>query len=59
MTANYGDITKQILKTKLQNNCRLLCPNNMGILITLMELGATVCIPNGELVFRVSCTDIL
>ena len=50
ITANYGDITKQNTKDKITKQLQAIIPNQHAgdFNQALMELGATVCIPNGE-----------
>ena len=50
MTANYGDITKQNTKDEITKQLQAIMPKQHAgdFNQALMELGATVCIPNGE-----------
>ncbi len=50
ITANYGDITKQSAKEEITKQLQAIIPKQHAgdFNQALMELGATVCIPNGD-----------
>lgn len=48
ITANKGDITERKVKSEIEERVRAMLPKRVGDFNqALMELGATVCIPNG------------
>lgn len=49
VAGSYDDITKQSVKKQVEDDLRLVMPNRPGDFNqALMELGATVCLPNGR-----------
>ena len=50
IAASYDDITKEKVKKELENDLRLIMPKDRpgDFNQSLMELGATVCLPNGK-----------